>query len=79
MPFTELSRFAARAFERLTLWSARASQRRALAELDDNLLKDIGLTRHEAFGEAVRPFWDSCDQSKSVGREMPGLSPAWRP
>ena len=58
MPFTEISRIAADVFERLMLWAERASQRRALSELDDYLLKDIGLTRHDAFKESLRPFWD---------------------
>ncbi len=33
-------------------------QRRTLADLDDHLLADIGLTRHEATSEAARPIWD---------------------
>jgi uncharacterized protein YjiS (DUF1127 family) len=41
------------------LWacSERRAQRRALAELDDDRLRDIGLTRAEAQVEAARPFW----------------------
>jgi len=35
----------------------RAAQRRALAMLDDRLLKDVGLTREEAAFEANKPFW----------------------
>jgi uncharacterized protein YjiS (DUF1127 family) len=42
-------------------WFARARQRRALRQLaertDDYLLKDIGVTRDEAFREAEKPFW----------------------
>lgn len=37
---------------------ALARQRRALAQLDDHLLRDIGLDRHAAWSEAVRPVWD---------------------
>jgi uncharacterized protein YjiS (DUF1127 family) len=33
-------------------------QRRDLASLDDALLRDIGLTRHEAMLESRRPLWD---------------------
>lgn len=33
-------------------------QRRALAELDDHRLDDLGLTREEARTEAERPIWD---------------------
>jgi uncharacterized protein YjiS (DUF1127 family) len=33
-------------------------QRRALAEMDDRMLADMGLTRSQALNEAVRPIWD---------------------
>jgi uncharacterized protein YjiS (DUF1127 family) len=47
---------------RLTIgrWVERARQRRALrrlAERDDYLLKDIGVSQQEAFREADKPFW----------------------
>ena len=32
--------------------------RRALLEMGDDQLKDIGLSRSDAHGEARRPFWD---------------------
>jgi uncharacterized protein YjiS (DUF1127 family) len=38
-------------------WRARARQRSALAQLDDHLLRDIGVTRLQARQEASRPFW----------------------
>jgi uncharacterized protein YjiS (DUF1127 family) len=42
-------------------WFARSSQRRALREIaernDFHLLKDIGVSREEAFREANKPFW----------------------
>jgi uncharacterized protein YjiS (DUF1127 family) len=37
--------------------SVRARQPRALAQLDDNALKDIGVTRRQADAEASKPFW----------------------
>jgi uncharacterized protein YjiS (DUF1127 family) len=37
-------------------WLARSRQRKALAELDDRLLRDIGITPTEAIKEANRPF-----------------------
>jgi uncharacterized protein YjiS (DUF1127 family) len=37
---------------------ARRRSRRALLEMTDEQLKDIGLSRCEAHGEAYRPFWD---------------------
>ena len=36
-------------------------QRRALADLDDTALSDIGLTRDEAVAEARKPIWDVPD------------------
>lgn len=45
----------------LRLFGAIASlyrQRRALAELDDRLLDDIGVTKTQARREAERPVWD---------------------
>lgn len=39
------------------LWAARHRQRRELRELDERLLRDIGLTRGEALREAAKPFW----------------------
>ncbi len=38
-------------------WMERRRQRRALAELDDHQLRDIGLTRAEARAECAQPFW----------------------
>ena len=49
--------FAALA-QRLVLGLGIARQRRRLAELDDTMLADIGLTRAEARAEARRPVWD---------------------
>ncbi len=58
-PFTgsATSGLFARIFDRLLLWQERASQRQALASLDDRLLKDLGITRGEAAQEARKPFW----------------------
>jgi uncharacterized protein YjiS (DUF1127 family) len=44
----------------LELWIDRSRQRRQLgelAELNDYLLKDIGVSREEAMREAEKPFW----------------------
>lgn len=39
-------------------WLERSRQRRALAELDDRMLCDIGVTRSQA-REASKPFWST--------------------
>ena len=44
----------------LEIWIDRSHQRRQLgelAELNDYLLKDIGVSREEALREAAKPFW----------------------
>lgn len=38
-------------------WLQRAHQRRTLAELDNRMLRDIGVTRAQAQREAAKPFW----------------------
>lgn len=38
-------------------WIERTRQRRALAGLDDQMLRDIGITRVEAMRECDKPFW----------------------
>jgi uncharacterized protein YjiS (DUF1127 family) len=38
-------------------WIERARQRHALGELDDHLLRDIGITRVDAARESEKPFW----------------------
>lgn len=45
-------------YRRLVHWNQLRHERRQLAELSDDLLRDIGLTRREAVREARRPFWD---------------------
>jgi uncharacterized protein YjiS (DUF1127 family) len=43
----------------IRMWFERSRQRRALAELDDRLLRDIGVTSAQARREAARPFWSA--------------------
>lgn len=38
-------------------WLSRRQQRRALLELSEHMLKDIGISRSEAFREGRKPFW----------------------
>ncbi len=44
---------------RLMSYLSLYRQRKALANLDDHLLRDLGLTREEALREADRPLWDA--------------------
>ena len=39
------------------VWFGRVQDRRRLAELDEHLLRDIGLSRSEAEDVAATPFW----------------------
>jgi uncharacterized protein YjiS (DUF1127 family) len=48
---------AARVAEIGLTWLERSRQRRHLAELNDYMLRDIGLTRVDAWTEAEKPFW----------------------
>jgi uncharacterized protein YjiS (DUF1127 family) len=47
------------AIDRLLLWQERARDRRALAGLDNHMLRDIGLSRADLEAEVVKPFWRS--------------------
>lgn len=49
-------------------WTRR-SERLQLAELDERLLRDIGIDRQTAMREAERPFWDGGDRRR--GRWWP--------
>ena len=48
---------ARRVVDLISLWRARARERRLLSELDDHSLRDIGLTRSMARWESSRLFW----------------------
>jgi uncharacterized protein YjiS (DUF1127 family) len=47
----------ARGVDASLLWAERARQRRQLAELDDYMLRDIGLSRADVATEVGKPFW----------------------
>ncbi len=38
-------------------WYGRARERRALAHLDERMLRDIGISAADARREAAKPFW----------------------
>jgi uncharacterized protein YjiS (DUF1127 family) len=43
----------------ICVWFERSRQRRALAELDARMLRDIGVTSAQARREAATPFWSA--------------------
>ena len=43
----------------MQVWRERSSTRHALAELDDAILRDIGMTRSDVLREASKPFWEA--------------------
>jgi uncharacterized protein YjiS (DUF1127 family) len=45
--------------ELLLGWCARAQESRMLLQLDERMLKDIGVTRADVAREAAKPFWRS--------------------
>jgi uncharacterized protein YjiS (DUF1127 family) len=47
----------ARIFSLLLAWQERAEQRRTLRQLDDRMLRDIGLSRADVAREADKPVW----------------------
>ena len=44
-------------FDTMAAWRERNRQRRTLANLPDYMLKDIGVSRVDAWREAGKPFW----------------------
>jgi uncharacterized protein YjiS (DUF1127 family) len=44
-------------FSLIAGWIERMRQRQALADLEDHMLRDIGITRVEAARECRKPFW----------------------
>lgn len=41
----------------LAIWQERAEQRHALGELNEHMLKDIGVSSADAYRESRKPFW----------------------
>ena len=52
-----LSRRATELRHTLRVWIARSRSRRELRELDERLLRDIGVSRSEAERVGSKPFW----------------------
>jgi uncharacterized protein YjiS (DUF1127 family) len=67
--FRPQAAFVAQRLRRLLVrWAALRRERLELAELDDRMLRDIGIDRITARREVDRPFWE--------GRDRPGRR--WR-
>ncbi|MGX9354305.1 DUF1127 domain-containing protein [Roseobacteraceae bacterium S113] len=58
-PLTPAASLALYAAVVLVSWAERRRTRLALHQLDDHLLKDVGLSRFEAASEHDKPFWQS--------------------
>lgn len=43
--------------DRLLMWLDRSRQRRRLGEMDDHMLRDIGVARIAAWAETQKWFW----------------------
>ncbi|WP_417719155.1 DUF1127 domain-containing protein [Salipiger sp.] len=56
-PLPLLSAVALRAAVALARWSELSRTRKALKQLDEHILRDVGLERHAAYTEARRKFW----------------------
>ena len=57
-PLTAIvARLPRRLLDTLLLWQEREGQRRQLMQMDDRLLKDIGVSRARARAEFDKPFW----------------------
>lgn len=52
-----LSRVAVQVAWYYLLWTQRRKSRMRLKDLDDHMLRDIGLTPRQAIDEATKPFW----------------------
>lgn len=48
-----------RALDQIGSWLDRSRQRRHLSQLDDRLLRDIGVSRAEVEHEVSRRFWQN--------------------
>jgi uncharacterized protein YjiS (DUF1127 family) len=52
-----ISFLAVRLADELLAWIERTRQRRQLGELDDHMLRDLGLSRSDIARETAKAFW----------------------
>jgi uncharacterized protein YjiS (DUF1127 family) len=55
--FGKVRRVVVKCLHTLMIWRERSEQRHALAELNDHMLKDIGVSHADAYKEVRKPFW----------------------
>jgi uncharacterized protein YjiS (DUF1127 family) len=55
--YGKIRRVVIKCLQTLTIWHDRAEQRHALGELNEHMLKDIGVSRADAYKELRKPFW----------------------
>ena len=58
-PRIKAQSFVTRSLDRAMSWLDHARQRRHLGQLDDRLLRDIGLSRAEVDNEISQRFWQT--------------------
>jgi uncharacterized protein YjiS (DUF1127 family) len=56
-PFAGSLKLVTSLVDSLSRWRERARGRRLLMEMDERLLKDIGISRSDAYRESRKPFW----------------------
>ena len=59
------------ALNTVSVWSARARQRRQLLDITESspqLLRDIGVSREQALAESFRPFWEPLPRRRSQAK-----------
>jgi uncharacterized protein YjiS (DUF1127 family) len=57
-PLAPWARQMAGMLQHLGEWRERARSRRLLQQLDDRMLRDVGLTRADVARECAKHFWD---------------------
>lgn len=53
----KVRRIIVKCLQIIVVWQDRAEQRHALSELNERMLKDIGVSNVDAYKEARKPFW----------------------
>ena len=56
-----LEKYLDQYLKQLALYKHRYNSRKALLKLDENRLRDIGLSKQQAEEEAYKPFWKGDD------------------